>query len=66
MAAASVVLQIQTLVSRKNDPRNPLVVTIGEIVGGQRFNIIANEVVMKGTVRTHSGEVRGQIEGWIR
>lgn len=66
VAAASVVLQIQTLVSRKNDPRNPLVVTIGEIVGGQRFNIIANEVVMKGTVRTHSGEVRGQIEGWIQ
>lgn len=66
VAAASIILQIQTLVSRKNDPRNPLVVTIGEIAGGQRFNIIANEVVMKGTVRTHSREVRGQIEGWIR
>lgn len=66
VAAAAMILQIQSLVSRKNDPLNPLVVTIGEIEGGQRFNIIANEVIMKGTVRTHSREVRGQVEGWIR
>ncbi len=66
VTAASIILQIQTLVSRKNDPRNNLVVTIGEIQGGQRFNVIAEKVVMKGTVRTHSNEVRKQVEGWIR
>jgi amidohydrolase len=66
VTAASIIMQIQTLVSRKNDPHNPLVITIGEISGGARFNIIADQVVMKGTVRTHSAEIREQVEGWIR
>lgn len=66
VAAAAIIMQLQSIVSRKNDPRNALVVTIGEINGGERFNIIANRVVMKGTVRTHSKEVRGKVEEWIR
>lgn len=64
--AAAIIMQIQTLVSRRNDPRDPLAITIGEITGGQRFNIIADKVVMKGTVRAHSVEVRNKIEGWLR
>lgn len=51
-AAAAVINNIQQYVSRMNDPLNPLVVTIGEIHGGSRFNIIANHVTMEGTVRT--------------
>ncbi len=66
VSAAAMIMQIQTLVSRKNDPRNSLAITIGEIWGGTVFNVIADEVVMKGTARTHSAEVRDQIEGWLR
>lgn len=66
VAAANIVQQIQTLVSRKNDPLNPLVVTIGKINGGQNYNVIADEVIMEGTTRTHSAEIRNQIEGWLR
>ncbi|WP_101913017.1 amidohydrolase [Megasphaera vaginalis (ex Bordigoni et al. 2020)] len=66
VTAADIISQIQTLVARKNNPINPLVITIGEITGGQRFNIIANKVTMKGTIRTHSKEVRESVEGWIR
>jgi amidohydrolase len=66
VAAAAIIMQIQTVVSRLNDPRAPLAVTIGEISGGQRFNIIANHVVMKGTARTHSRETRSKLEGWLR
>ncbi|MCC8162564.1 MAG: amidohydrolase [Lachnospiraceae bacterium] len=66
VAAASIITQVQIIVSRKNDPRTPLVITIGEIQGGQRFNIIANEVVMRGTVRTHSEDARNRVEGWLR
>lgn len=62
VAASSIIMNIQTLVSRINDPLNPLVVTIGTIKGGQRFNIIANNVEMEGTVRTHSREVRASVE----
>lgn len=62
VAAANIVMQVQTLVSRNNDPCNPLVVSIGEIHGGRRFNIIADRVEMSGTVRTYNTEVRGQME----
>jgi amidohydrolase len=66
VAAAAIILQVQTIAARLNDPRAPLAVTIGEISGGQRFNIIANQVVMKGTARTHSRETRSKLESWLR
>ena len=66
VAAASIIMNIQTIVSRNNDPLNALVVSIGEIHGGQRFNILANKVVMEGTCRTHSREMRGKIEPMLR
>lgn len=66
VAASAIIMNLQTVVSRNNDPLNPLVVTVGEIHGGQRFNIIANRVVMEGTCRTHSREIRGQIEPMLR
>lgn len=54
--AAAVINNIQQYVSRINDPLNPLVVTIGEIHGGTRFNIIPNHVTMEGTVRTFAAD----------
>ena len=66
VAAASIILNLQTIVSRINNPLNGLVVTVGTINGGQRFNIIANKVVMEGTCRTHSREMRTRIEPLIR
>lgn len=64
VAAASIITNLQTVVSRINDPLIPLVLTIGEIQGGQRFNIIANHVEMEGTVRTFSRDKK--IEETIR
>lgn len=66
VAASSIIMNIQTMVSRINDPLNPLVVSIGTVKGGQRFNIIANKVEMEGTVRTHSREVRAIVEKSLR
>ncbi len=66
VAASSIIMNVQTVVSRINDPLNPLVVTIGKIKGGQRFNIIANNVEMEGTIRTHSREARANIEKQLR
>lgn len=66
VAASSIVMNVQTYASRVNNPINPLVVTIGTIKGGQRFNIIPNEVEMEGTVRTYSRELRESIEGELR
>lgn len=63
-AAAAVINNVQQYVSRINDPLNPLVVTIGEIHGGTRFNVIPNHVTMEGTVRTFSTD--GEAERVIK
>ncbi|NLY46330.1 MAG: amidohydrolase [Tissierella sp.] len=65
-AASSIVMNLQSFVSRINNPLNPMVVTIGSIHGGQRFNIIANHVVMEGTTRAFSKEARNTIENEMR
>lgn len=49
-----------------NDPLNPLVVTVGRITGGQRFNILADKVILEGTTRTHSPEMRQRTEPLLR
>lgn len=66
VAAASIVMNVQTFVSRVNNPLDPMVVTIGTINGGQRFNIIANHIEMEGTTRAFSKEARGSIEKELR
>ncbi|MBC5580495.1 amidohydrolase [Anaerofilum sp. BX8] len=66
VAASAIIMNLQTIVSRNNNPLNGLVVSIGEIHGGQRWNVVAGKVVMEGTCRTHSREMRGQIEPLIR
>lgn len=52
--AAEIVTALQTVVSRATDPTDPAVLTIGTINGGVRRNIIAERVVLEGTVRTVS------------
>ncbi len=62
VAAASIIMNLQTFVSRVNDPLNTLVVTIGTVKGGQRFNIIGSHVEMEGTIRTYGREFRATIK----
>ena len=50
-AAATVVGALQTIVSRRTDPRSPLVVHVGTIAGGRSGNMIADRVQMEGTIR---------------
>ena len=66
LTAAYIITEIQAIVSRMNDPLNPLVVTVGKIEGGQRFNILADKVVLEGTTRTHSPEMRKKTEPLLR
>lgn len=58
VVAAEAVTALQTIRSRRINTMEPLVITIGSIHGGNRFNIIADEVVLEGTMRTLSEEVR--------
>ena len=52
VAASAILLNIQTIVSRFNDPLHPLVMTVGSVRGGKQFNIICDEVTLEGTIRS--------------
>ncbi|MBT9177454.1 MAG: putative hydrolase YxeP [Firmicutes bacterium] len=58
VVAAQTVLALQALVSRQIDPLEPVVVTVGKITGGSVANVVAQEVVLEGTVRTLAPELR--------
>ncbi len=52
VVAAQVISNLQNIVSRQIDPLLPAVISVGTVQGGSQFNILADKVVMKGTVRT--------------
>lgn len=56
--AAQTISALQTLVSRNISPFDPAVITFGTIHGGTANNIICDEVVLKGTLRTLSKKTR--------
>ena len=62
MAASAIITNLQTIVSRVNDPLNSLVVTVGTVRAGTQFNIITDTAVLEGTVRAHTVEARGMVE----
>jgi len=59
--ASQVVQALQNIVSRQIDPVEPVVITVGTIKGGERFNILAQEVEMTGTVRTLNEKIHKNI-----
>jgi hippurate hydrolase len=61
VAASFLVASIQTLVSRETNPVYPAVVTVGKINGGTASNVIADQVVLEGTIRTTHPEAREKI-----
>ncbi|MBC7909275.1 MAG: amidohydrolase [Pyrinomonadaceae bacterium] len=60
VVAAECVIALQTIRSRRIDMTEPLVISIGIIQGGNRFNILADEVKLEGTMRTLNEEVRAR------
>ena len=59
--ASEFVVALQTVVSRSVPPSQPAVVTVGDIHGGTKRNIIPDEVKMELTTRCYSEEVRQMI-----
>ena len=67
VAAAQIVLGLQTIISRQvNITNEPAVLTIGSIHGGNRFNIIPEEVELVGTIRTFDEAMRDDIHRRIK
>jgi hippurate hydrolase len=59
--AAEIINTWQTIVSRENNPLDPVVLTVGSIHGGTKHNVIPDEVKMQLTVRTYKSEVRERV-----
>ena len=57
-----IVNALQQIVSRRLNPFDPAVVTIGVFRAGTAFNIIADSAVIEGTVRTMTEEVRQKVK----
>lgn len=64
--ASRIVLGLQTIVSRENNPVDPVVITVGSIHGGTQGNIIPDEVRLQLSVRTYTVEVRRKTLDAIR
>lgn len=65
VVASTVVMLLQTIRSRMIDAQQPMVLTVGKMQGGRRYNIVADEVVLEGTVRAFDETVRVDTEALI-
>lgn len=61
VVASQVINALQTIVSRSVDPLDAVVLTIGSLHAGQRYNVIAPSAHMDGTVRTQNESVRQEL-----
>lgn len=64
--AAQVIVALQQVISRKNNPLIPSVLTFGKIAGGFATNVIPDKVEILGTLRTMNEEWRYQAHKWIK
>jgi amidohydrolase len=61
VAAAELIVALQTLVSRESPPMEPAVLTIGSIHGGTAPNIIPTRVELQGTLRVFDPALRAHL-----
>lgn len=66
VAAAHVVVALQTIVSREVSPMGSAVVTVAAVHGGTAFNVIPDEVTLSGTLRTFDPVLRRSLPDRIR
>ncbi|EUJ30908.1 amidohydrolase [Listeria cornellensis] len=66
VVASAFVMGAQAIVSREMDPLEPAVFTIGRMEAGTRYNVIAENAILEGTVRSFHPGVREKMEIAIR
>lgn len=62
VTAAHIITALQSLASRNTEPTDSVVVSVTVLRGGETFNVIPDEVALKGTARTLTPESRDRIE----
>ncbi len=63
--AAHIVIAIQTMLTREIDPRDPVVVSFGQIEAGFAYNVIPEQVNVWGTLRAFSPKTRDFVQSRI-
>lgn len=66
LIASHLIISLQQIVSRNNNPHNPTVLSITSVQGGSTTNVIPNEVRLKGTFRAMDEEWRFKAHDLIK
>jgi amidohydrolase len=66
VVTAGCITALQNIRSRRIDASEPMVLSIGSIQGGNRHNIIPEEVTMRGTLRTFNENIRESVRTMMR
>ncbi len=66
VVAAAVVVELQSVVSRRIDPQQAAVLSVCRIAGGELANVIPDEVVLEGTARALDMNVAAALESGLR
>jgi amidohydrolase len=61
VVAAHAIVALQTVISRSVDPSETAVLSVGRLEAGVRGNIIPNEAMMTGTIRTYEPHVLARV-----
>ena len=65
LAAAHVILALQHLISRRTDPMHPAVLTIGTVHAGTAANVVPEQVVLTGSLRTFEPADRASLRSAV-
>lgn len=66
MMSADALTALSRIIHRRVDPRETVTISVGTIHGGERYNVVAKEVELEGTVRCLDETIRKQIPANIR
>lgn len=61
IATASILVELQSLISRQKNPNDSAIISIGEMHSGTRYNVIAGDGYLKGTLRTFDNDLRKEL-----
>ncbi|MGE7185014.1 M20 metallopeptidase family protein [Peribacillus sp. NPDC006672] len=63
--SSQIIQALHTLVTKSSNPVEPVVVHVGKINGGTASNIVANRVVLEGTIRAVTYETRNKLKSQV-
>ncbi len=67
VVAAQIVIGLQTIASRQVDvTKAPSIISVGRVSGGVRYNVIPDQVLLEGTIRTFDPEMREYIHAAVQ